>query len=148
MPSLPPWKISNYHPLITNHLAKQKKQKFYPNADMRTNIYSHISTHTHNPSFLPIPPPQLLPQMTPQHTRHTVSTIFLHQTTHDAPWVPPSSIRSLYPSSCTSTTCWHYVIHVFECVRNRSPHSIFNISSPHTPSYITITYMQYNINTT
>ena len=59
MPSLPPQKSSHYHLPITKHSAKQKNQKFYPNADMRTNIYSHISTHTHNPSILLIPLPLL-----------------------------------------------------------------------------------------
>ena len=38
MPSLPPWKTSYYHLPITKHSAKQKNQKFYPNADVRTNI--------------------------------------------------------------------------------------------------------------
>ena len=38
----------------SQNTAEQKNQKFYPNR--RTNIFSHISTHTHNPSILPIPP--------------------------------------------------------------------------------------------
>ena len=59
MPSLSPRKTGNYHPPTTKHPGKQKNQKFNPNADIRTNIYSHISTHTHNQSILPIPPPLL-----------------------------------------------------------------------------------------
>ena len=50
MPSLPPRKISYHHLPITKHSAKQKNQKFYPNAGMRTNIIFHALTYTHNPS--------------------------------------------------------------------------------------------------
>ena len=78
MPSLPLPKTSNYHPPITKHPAKQKIRN-----SIQTNTYFHISTHPHNPSILAITP-QLLkspPRMTPQHTRRTVSTTFLHQTT-------------------------------------------------------------------
>ena len=38
---------------------KTKNQKFNPNADMRTNIYSHFSIHSHNPFILTIPIPLL-----------------------------------------------------------------------------------------
>ena len=50
MPSLPPRKSSYYHQAVTKHSATQKNQKFYPDANMRTNIFSHTSFHTHNPS--------------------------------------------------------------------------------------------------
>ena len=51
---------------------------------MRTNIYSHISTHIYNSSILPIQLPlvKIPPQITPQHNRRNVSTTFLHQTAH------------------------------------------------------------------
>ena len=61
MPSLPPRKISYHHLPITKHSAKQKNQEFYPNADMRTKIFSYTSTYTHNPSntfTLIYPPPK------------------------------------------------------------------------------------------
>ena len=61
MPSLFPWETHNYHSPIKKHHAKQKNQKYYPNADLKTNIYFHISTHTHNLSppllsIMSIPP--------------------------------------------------------------------------------------------
>ena len=63
-----------------------------------------------------------------------------HYNTPDALQVSPSSIKFSCTSSCTFTTSWHYVSHIFMSVRNKSPHSIFNISPTHTPSYMTITY--------
>ena len=61
------------HPSQNTLLNKNKK--FYPNADMRTNIYFYKSTYTHNPSILPRLSPLL--KIPPRHTWHTVSTIFL-----------------------------------------------------------------------
>ena len=58
MPSLPPRGISNHYPPIKKHPRKEKKnQKFYPNAVMRINTDSNMSTHTHNPPFISVPPP-------------------------------------------------------------------------------------------
>ena len=53
-----------------------------------------------------------------------------------------------YDSACiwvyNTTTYWHYV---FMGVSNRPQHSILIISPSYTPSFITITYKSYNINT-
>ena len=71
MPSLPPQETINYHLPIKKHAAKQKNQKLYPNADMGTNIYFRISTHTHNPPTLPILSPLLKISPTNNPITHT-----------------------------------------------------------------------------
>ena len=66
------------HP--SQNILQKKNQKFYPNADMRTIMYSRISTHTHYTSTLPTLPPLLKfpPQISPQHTISTIkSNIFI-----------------------------------------------------------------------
>ena len=65
------WHIS----ITDENGCKTRNQKYYPNADMRTNIL-HIPTHTHNPSL----PPQ--------------STIS----------IPPSSLKSPHPFTNNPTT--------------------------------------------
>ena len=100
---LPPRETRYYYSRVTKHPAKYKNQKFFPNPDMRTNLYSHISTNAHNPSTLAIWPPLL--KIPPSKS----------QNTPEAPWVPLSAIKqhirrtvsaifpisSFYPSPCT-----------------------------------------------
>ena len=65
-----------------------KNQKYYPNADMRTKIYFHISTiislsittNRHTNSTSVTKSPYTPSRITLQHTWRTVSTIFLHWT--------------------------------------------------------------------
>ena len=121
MPSLPPRKTSNYHQPITKHPAKQK---------IRNSIShcSHLSTHTHKPSILLIPPPLLKILPTNDPTTHP---------THRKYHFPP---LNLYIHLHALPQSVQIMLAIFSCVRNTSPHSIFNISIMHTPSYITITY--------
>ena len=144
VPSLPPQEASNYHPPITKHPAKQKLRNF-----IEMQIWEQTSTSTFWPTHITHPShlyhlhynPH--PQLTPQHTQCTTSTTFLHQTTHPTHHkYHLTSIKSLYPSPCTSTTCWHYVSHVLMSVRNMSTHSILTYPShTHTIIYYNNVYM-------
>ena len=80
MTSLPPQETRNYHSPITKHPAKKKSESI-SKCRHESKKYCHISTHTHNPSTIPILLiiPKTPPQITPQHT--------------DAPYVPHSSIK-------------------------------------------------------
>ena len=137
MPSLPPKKLA----IITypsQSTLQNKKQKFYPNAGMRINIYSHIFTHTNNPSILPIPPPLL--KILPQMTRFTISTTFLHQSTHSMHrkyHLPPLNV---YIHLHALPQAVDIILAMFSWVLEIGLHTVYSISPMHTPSYITITH--------
>ena len=142
---MPSRKTSFYYLPITKHSAKQKiKNSIQMQTWEQTSSLILRPIHITHLTCLLLPPPETPTNDPTSHLKHW-STIFPHEPPHPSQrmyHVPPLIPISFFMSS-------HNLLHyVFMNVSNRPQVSIFIISPTYTPSFITITYKSYNINTT